>query len=155
MLCDKIAKFLSGVDEPEDMGAVAIMSIVIGLLILGGYLTLYPILVTIPFLYMIITIVTLMEVLFLFDKEKPKHDQSHMWFTFERKLISFFDIVFAVGFFGDFMWVYSQLHIVIEWLELSQPYILDFAKYAVIMVIFCVLFYIYIWINSKKYKKKD
>jgi hypothetical protein len=155
MICDKFSRLFNALVVEGSIGVVGIVCIITGLLIFGGYVVLYPILATIPLIYIVIGTIGLMEILFLFDKEKPKYDEGHIWFTFKRKILSFFDIVVGIGFFGDLKYVYDQLPTVAEWFGLTQPYLLEFAKYLVIMAIFCMMFYVYIWLNSKKYKKKD
>ena len=151
MICDRFGWVLE-YDDEDMYGGVACCTFICGIVVAGLFM-LIPVLTLIPILYLIVSILVIMEALFLYDKAKPNSDQSPLWFTLKRKVIAFFDIVFITGIIGDLKWIYDQLYIVAMWFEPIFSHVWEIVGYCVGAVIVLILFYVYIWLNSKKYKK--
>lgn len=100
-----------------------------------------------PWIFLILLILT--ELLFLIDKEKPSENEDKFNFTAKKKLESFIDAVLflmglnAIG--GLVIRLKDYWEIILKW-------IINIGVYAIAIAVIVGLLYLYIKLNSLKYK---
>ena len=105
-----------------------------------------------PILFLIIGIIIMSEILFWVDNAKPKKKQDIFWFTCKRKLENIFEVL--LGLSGI-----AQIYILCREIDIQNylPTILKWVGYIgiglIIIVIVIGMFYLWIKLNSLKYKK--
>ena len=149
MICDKIASTVLNLADDEDFtsGLLCTLSLLI-IFIGGGCYVILPYLIQIPLIIIAVSILIVTEIIFLFDKAQPNAEDNKICFTFKRKLICYIDVVFILSIIGVFVWAYNFFIPITEWVSV-------FAIYTIYAIIVVIALYGYIWLNSKKYRKKD
>lgn len=136
----------------EDKKRDVIFGLAFGLifgLAFGFFKIVIPSLLFPYWIFLVLTVIA-MELLFLFDKRKPKPRENILWFTFKIKFEAFFESILILTNIVNAIYLIE----VIEWSKYYEPIVQVFSWIVCFVGVIGFLL-IYLYLNSLRYKKVE